>query len=546
MIGAPSPGNLRSNPFAILGLSTRDDREAIASATEERSLVLDADECASARSVLTNPRRRIEAEIGWLPGIAPSRIPPILHQLSAGSGDEIDLSKFDGLAKANVAAAIMANAAEQDEATVRALLIALSNAAEEIDADRLIRDINEEREVAGFSSITNIDLLEATLENQRRVWLEAVSEYLDRLLTSTLIEALSHAVEEAAKSGAMPRFLDDVVDGFALRIEPFLESETEGADALIAKATVLAGNRPDAIDPLIDGLADLLATWERVTKAVQTSLVARGQTHRPSHDLGWKVRDLSLTLFNEHDLVAETERVSGLVARYFSTLPDISERVSQDTQALADIATSRAQQAEDAAEFGRELAYSAEIGLIRKSRLSISVDGIEWRGERFARDEIEWCKWGALRRSTNGVPTGIEYLISFGNGLRSAQIDFSNGQIFEAFIPRLWKAVGPQIIVGMCRTLAEGGELRFGNVIVRDAEVLIQHKPRRGKGEWSQLGWDEVKVRTEDGAFVIFEDGNITVRGDLQYRETGNAHFIEHIIRTNFERGNIKMSELLA
>lgn len=60
--------DLLQNPFYILAATTRDNHERIADLAEERSLLLDANECTAARLALTAPRKRLAAEVAWLPG----------------------------------------------------------------------------------------------------------------------------------------------------------------------------------------------------------------------------------------------------------------------------------------------------------------------------------------------------------------------------------------------------------------------------------------------------------------------------------------------
>ena len=66
--------DLFSNPFHILGASTRDNRHRISELADERSLLFDPNSCMEARSDLTNPRKRLSVEVAWLPGIAPNRV----------------------------------------------------------------------------------------------------------------------------------------------------------------------------------------------------------------------------------------------------------------------------------------------------------------------------------------------------------------------------------------------------------------------------------------------------------------------------------------
>ena len=60
---------------------------------EERGLLSDADECLAARAELTNPRKRISAEMAWLPGVAPERVYDILLLLESSVGNRLGCDK---------------------------------------------------------------------------------------------------------------------------------------------------------------------------------------------------------------------------------------------------------------------------------------------------------------------------------------------------------------------------------------------------------------------------------------------------------------------
>ena len=60
--------DLLQNPFHILTATTRDNRQRIMALAEERALLLDPNECTQARSDLIHPRKRLSAEIAWMPG----------------------------------------------------------------------------------------------------------------------------------------------------------------------------------------------------------------------------------------------------------------------------------------------------------------------------------------------------------------------------------------------------------------------------------------------------------------------------------------------
>ena len=56
-----------NNPFYILNATPHDNTQRIMELANERSLFQDPDECRNARAILTNPLKRVSAEIAWLP-----------------------------------------------------------------------------------------------------------------------------------------------------------------------------------------------------------------------------------------------------------------------------------------------------------------------------------------------------------------------------------------------------------------------------------------------------------------------------------------------
>ena len=72
---------IKENPFYILGATTRDNRQKIQELVDEKSLSLDMSVCTEARAVLTNPRRRLSAELAWFPGVSIRQTKTIIKEL---------------------------------------------------------------------------------------------------------------------------------------------------------------------------------------------------------------------------------------------------------------------------------------------------------------------------------------------------------------------------------------------------------------------------------------------------------------------------------
>jgi hypothetical protein len=142
---------LLANPFALLGVSTRDDREAIAHALSVRLGDPDADESFlhSAQQRLMAPRPRLEAETCWLPGLAPSRTQAVLTALRQDDRATLmaELEEHTGLVRANLAAQLI------DAHPSDSLIQMLIGAYDGIDPGEIAETINAERAVAGFPAV---------------------------------------------------------------------------------------------------------------------------------------------------------------------------------------------------------------------------------------------------------------------------------------------------------------------------------------------------------------------------------------------------------
>jgi len=501
-------------------------------AAEDRSLTIDADRCRAACAVLTNPRRRIEAELAWFPGTSPNTAS---RALLAKSLDELDDFPLAGVARINACIAVAAHVSAPSKDQLIRLMDTITTDAEDISSDLLIREINEDREIAGFPAITSVDIVDNALIDRRQEWRRAIADMLAATPSLILVEALNNLVDLVQNQGRFPRLLHEVIDDYALRAQPFIKLELEAAEKVTAKARSLAGSRPDALEPLISALTELLDTWEKVTRPIQLSATSRGRADEESESLALDIRSLSIDLYNEHKLLEISQRISTLLDARFQAIPRIASRVAQDIAALEDLAAQRQQRHED-------LAYTANIGLIGQSQLSIDGFGMSWNGEHYPLETITHARWGAVRRSVNGVPTGTDYLIAWGDLRRTAVVTFRNGKIFEAFTNRQWKAIAEQILTRIVDTLAEGRTIQFGNAVIGNDTVVLKRNKFFSQEDVT-IPWSEMSVSSHDGSLILHGPSGSRTSCNLSYRNVNNVHFLELIIRTAFKKGRTRLSE---
>ena len=94
----------RENPFVYLGVSPSSSRSEILEKAEEKALT--EDEVAKYRSILTNPGKRLESELRYLPGVSDEEANEILALLGK---DPVSLcawskERLSGIARANALA----------------------------------------------------------------------------------------------------------------------------------------------------------------------------------------------------------------------------------------------------------------------------------------------------------------------------------------------------------------------------------------------------------------------------------------------------------
>ncbi|HKJ61791.1 MAG TPA: hypothetical protein VKA94_07305, partial [Hyphomicrobiales bacterium] len=208
---------LHANPFWVLRATSRDDNRKILDAAEERSLFIDPDICQKASSTLVNPRTRLAAEIAWLPGVSPRMADELLITLSENPLIVRQKSELPDLALANLMAAASELVEDNESAeAITEFIVNFAWVAESIDTDTVMRDINEDRAIAGIPQVQSSDTIEDELSERRKAYRSVLRNLLDRLDSHKLIRAITSAVSEATSDGEAqgPALIDDLVDSY--------------------------------------------------------------------------------------------------------------------------------------------------------------------------------------------------------------------------------------------------------------------------------------------------------------------------------------------
>jgi hypothetical protein len=543
---APEATALHRNPFFLLNVTTRDNRRRIVEMAEEKSLTLDSDLCSKARADLTNPRNRLGVEVAWMPGVSPSRAATLLGGLKAHLAAIRGLENTPVLAHANLMAAgfELLDPGTDTKEWVNWIL-AMAVAVEEIEAEAVMRAINEDRTVAGFPQITSIEAVENELSARRRYYKDNVRDALNRLPPMKLVEAINEVVKEATEDGAChaPTLVDDIVGAYELETHRYLQQEAENVEKLIENAKASAQKGEKVVNTLLDRLDEVVRKWDRVAQPIQLSMKSRGLDHEMSHDLAYKIRSLGLELHNEHGMLEGAQRITNLLQEVFAELPSVVERLDEDSAAIEELFEKREEAKREVAEWERSITFRSELGLMFKDTLAISPRGVQWKDQVFALDSITRLRWGATGHSINGFPTG--YTLCFGNSQHMATVKTNKKQVYEEFQSRLWKAVAVPLLTAMLRGLRDGKKYQFSDLVVDDLGAEITKHKIFGADERVYGTWSQLHFWNSNGLFVVGLKEDKKAYSTMSYLETDNAHLLETAIRANFKNGDPGLSSIL-
>jgi len=431
-------------------------------------------------------------------------------------------------------------------------IVALASAFEEIDPSDVRAVVNEERVASGFPEISDQAIVEEAIDSRRQHYRTIMREALDRLPSDDLVRAVTFAVDTVTDNGAEHGLvlIDELVDAYEVDAQEFLDIEAGNIRNVIPdiRSAVEGGCSDAQLDSMIDDLIRIVKNWDRVAQPIQLSTKSRGLDHEASQNVAGLVRNFAVELFNEHGKLDIAKRLTDMLSDVFAEVVDVAEMTSEDSSTLSDISDERdkanAQSQKDAEEWARAVSYEGTIGTVFKKTLRISPQGIVWKDRTWALNSIVRIRWGAVRRTVNGIPSGTTYTVSFGTKDDYCSIN-PNEAVFNEFIDRLWKAVGVRLLTSFLEGLGAGKQYRFDSALIRDDGIELE------KGNWFSanermfFGWHDLVIWNGDGNFYIGKKDNKKFKVGLSYLEDDNVHVLEAAIRAFWKSGGNRISSLI-
>jgi hypothetical protein len=548
--------NIDQNPFFILHANPRDDRQRLVELADEQTLIQDSQLVTEARATLTNPRRRLAAEIAWLPGVSPSRCQAVIESITNHAETILQAQMFPPLAKANIVASTLDKCTRQlNKIDFAHAVRVVCEAFEQVNGEEVQSLLNQDRAVSGFPEVTDLTVIGQALETRRTELRRLLKGAFNQLSSKALVYFLTHVVEEVTQLGSAsaPALLDDLVDAYELDARAYFQKQRETIQTTADNIRRVAdnGNDDQRLYPLVKDFCKLVANWDVIAQPIQVSVHSRGLVHEASEDMAGLVRGLAIWLYNEHGLLEAAKRLTNLQRHVFAELDHVVERVSEDSKALDEIElqqTETRNRAEEQANAWRaEMNYEAKWGLAFKKHVAISAECIVWEGRKTPLNAISVVRWGGTRHSVNGIPTGTTYTIVYKrHDGWPITIETRKEEVYMNLIERLWKGVGVRLLTEMLDELRNGESRHFGNAVIWDTGIELNRPKLFRANEKVACSWGGLEVTNGDGCFIIKKKDEKKVNIVLDYQKDDNTHILEAAIRAFFKKTNSdRISSLL-
>ncbi|MES2890009.1 MAG: hypothetical protein V4739_18590 [Pseudomonadota bacterium] len=541
------PDLLASNAFAVLGVTPLDERLTIIEQAEERGLHGDPAVCQRARSDLTNPRTRLQAELGWFPGVEAALVEQLRAALQA---DPLRVmaspAGLPPLARANLMCAGFERMAPQatDAARIAEYMREFGDVVERLELTAIVTSVNDARKVSGFPEVQDLSAVDEALTGLRKQYKNALLDLLDRMPSAMLVETMTLLVSRATANGSVTAtaLVDDLVDAYALETQALLETERENMAKMAERLLARGGEGEDKVNAAADQILMISRHWCHIARPIQLSMKARGMSNQHSEQLAGELRELGVALFNKHGLFTVANRMTGLLLETFASVPRAREQLEADALRLREIEEERLQVQRWDAEWRRAISFQAPAGLWTRHPLRIDPEGVSWQGQHLRLSDIRRVRWSSQPQWFDGkLPVGSHHAVDVSDDKTVIRIRMRDTAAHTAFVHSLWRAVCVRLMFETAQALQSGKTLSFDKLKITDDTLVM----RAGRDVDVPLKWSELKLSSTQGRLVI-ESRQGTVRTELPYATVWNAHVLEQLVRTAIDKGAGKLSDYLA
>lgn len=337
--------NIKDNPFYILGASPRDSKQVLHEKAEDKAFELPEDVCRNAERILLNPKKRLEAEVSWFPGLSPKKTSELIVQILDDSKnlnyDSEYVNQLDGLIGSNALALYLSNIPEissSDLEVINIIVCDFCKASSIIDLEKTYDLINADRVASGFPEISDIDDIQHSLDELQKLYKKTLHSFLDTQDSHLIVKCLTGVIEESTDMGQKPcpwPLLDSIITDYETDVISFFEKQESVINNDISRIREsLSKGTNDYAEPLRQLEEDVM-TWDLIAQPIQVLYKSRGQEHKRSSELALMIRNLALESYNRYDLIEISKRLSTLLSQVFAEVPLVFETATDDIAFLS-------------------------------------------------------------------------------------------------------------------------------------------------------------------------------------------------------------------
>lgn len=330
----------RENPFVYLGVSPSSSRSEILEKAEEKALTEDPDEVAKYRSILTNPGKRLESELRYLPGVSDEEANEILALLGKDPVSLCTWSKerLSGIARANALAQALPSFPETNEPGFSSLIRDIAESFESQDIAELASLVNGARSRAHFPEVKDTDRIPEALKEIRWDYQKAIEARFNSIQSRRVARILTGLFPpKGEQAGIIPGLIDDLLSSYEVSVQSFAEKEMASAAELLRQipAECRNGHLTRRGVFALTMLYRVTVNWNSVTLPLQRFRQAKGEACRQTESLFTAVRKLAYYLATDLNCV---DAAYLLVRRVLSQLlvsPVLEKHYRYDLESIA-------------------------------------------------------------------------------------------------------------------------------------------------------------------------------------------------------------------
>ena len=385
----PAASEIRNNAFYILNVSCEANRREIVDAAEERSFLLDPQQCAMAQGILLNPAKRLSAEVDWFPGQSAGELEAIQNHISRG--EKLDSRRKNDLRGLN---AFLYNfSAFPDFCDGEMLLDAvlfLDGVFSGLSADCVAQEINQCRQKAGIAA-AEIGDVERELEKKRFRICQTIESRLDNLEQEEYIRLMTDAAGAlAGNSSARGVILDALISRYELKMHDRCSELSDRIQAGIHQCEEAGDEKK--IRPILSQIARDLQSWKTVAEPMCIRSRASAVTFRDGSHLGQELRGCVLRMNNQKRLPDMAMELIRIVKPVFAYDRELRELFSKDE---ADLVKAKKNQV---------LAKKIESGLERLLHIVKDIKTFKPEQRREKLDELRFLVVLMNRTAKSDIP----------------------------------------------------------------------------------------------------------------------------------------------